>query len=52
VAVYDTAFAARVEQDFVADLAQSRQVSYEEWKGRSVFARLAEWLGSLFERQE
>jgi hypothetical protein len=44
--------AARLEQDFRADLTESKQIAYAEWRRRSPFERLHELLGWLVERQE
>jgi cardiolipin synthase len=42
----------RLEEDFARDLQESRRVTYEEWRHRSVFERMYEWLGWLLERQQ
>ena len=34
------------------DLSESREVTYEEWRRRSIFERAHEWLGWLLERQQ
>jgi cardiolipin synthase len=52
LAALDEGLAARVEQDFQHDLAQSSRVTYEEWRRRPVFERVHELLGCLLERQE
>lgn len=52
VAVRDPAFAARLEEDFVRDVGEAREMSYEQWKGRSLFERAPELLGWLLERQQ
>jgi cardiolipin synthase len=52
MAVQDEELAARMELDFQADLAKSRRVSYREWRRRSPFERIHEWLGWILERQE
>jgi cardiolipin synthase A/B len=52
LAASDPELAARVTQDFLHDLEQSRAVSYEEWRRRSIFERMHEWLGWVLERQQ
>lgn len=52
LAARDPEFAARLTQDFAADLAESRQITLESWKRRSVFERLNEALGWVLQRQQ
>jgi cardiolipin synthase len=52
IAVRDSAFTARLEDDFARDLADSRQVTYESWRRRPVLARAPELLGWVLERQQ
>jgi cardiolipin synthase A/B len=52
LASLDEDLTARLECDFQADLAQSKRITYEEWRKRSPFERLHEWLGWIVERQE
>ena len=52
LAARDEKLAARLTEDFVTDLAASREVSYEEWRRRSIFERMHEWLGWVLERQQ
>ena len=52
MAALDEELAARMEHDFQADLATSRRVTYREWRRRSPFERVHEWLGWILERQE
>jgi cardiolipin synthase len=52
LAARDRELAARLAQDFSTDLAASREVSYEEWRRRSIFERMHEWLGWVLERQQ
>ena len=47
----DPAVAKRLEADFEKDLTQSREVSYDEWKSRSVLERIGERLGWLLINQ-
>ncbi|HEY7205768.1 MAG TPA: cardiolipin synthase [Methylomirabilota bacterium] len=42
--VYDSEIARRLEQVFVADLEQSREVTYEQWAHRGFFSRFLEIL--------
>jgi len=44
--------AARLTQDFQADLAQSRRVTYEQWKQRPVWERGFETVGWFLQRQQ
>ncbi|HYP15451.1 MAG TPA: phospholipase D-like domain-containing protein [Bryobacteraceae bacterium] len=48
----DAGLAARLREDFARDVAESKCVTYEEWKRRSIFERLHEGLGRLLERQQ
>lgn len=52
LAAFDRELAARLQQDFALDLAESWAVSYDEWKRRSLFERAHEWLGWVLERQQ
>ncbi|HEX8143505.1 MAG TPA: cardiolipin synthase [Pyrinomonadaceae bacterium] len=52
LAAEDEALAARLAEDFARDLKESRAVSYEEWRRRSIFERIHEWFGWLLERQQ
>jgi cardiolipin synthase len=52
MAVLDSELASRLQQDFSLDLADSREILFEEWKRRSLFERAHEWLGWVLERQE
>ena len=51
-AAWDTKLAMRLEEDFVADIAQSHLVTYRRWTARSIYERAHEWLGSIIERQQ
>lgn len=51
VGIPDPAVAKRLEQDFESDLKQSRQISYDEWKRRSLFEKVGEWFGWLLNNQ-
>jgi cardiolipin synthase len=52
LAARDVELAARLAEDFAIDLAASHEVSYEEWRHRSIFERMHEGLGWLLERQQ
>jgi cardiolipin synthase len=52
LAAHDETLAARLAEDFARDLLDSRLVSYEEWRRRSIFERMHEWVGWLLERQQ
>lgn len=41
-------FAAEMEKMFAADLADARQIRWEEWKNRPWLPRVREWLVNLF----
>jgi len=52
LAVRGADFVQRLEQDLVADIALSHQVGFNEWRHRSIFERLPEMVGWVFERQQ
>ncbi len=52
LAALDEGLAARLEEDFHADLRVSHRVTHEEWRSRPIIERANEWLGWLIERQE
>ena len=52
LAVLDRTLAARLERDFLEDLGQSREVTYDWWQKRPIFERVHEWFGALLERQQ
>ncbi|HZU21336.1 MAG TPA: phospholipase D-like domain-containing protein [Terriglobales bacterium] len=52
VAIRGREVAARLGRDFAADLANSRQVTYETWRRRNVLQRLDETVGVVLERLE
>jgi cardiolipin synthase A/B len=52
LAARDTELTARLMEDFATDLTASHEVSYEEWRHRSIFERMHEWLGWVLERQQ
>ncbi|HEY1336277.1 MAG TPA: phospholipase D-like domain-containing protein [Bryobacteraceae bacterium] len=52
LAAMDEGLATRLERDFQRDLADSRRITLAEWRRRSPFERVNEWLGWILERQE
>jgi Phosphatidylserine/phosphatidylglycerophosphate/cardiolipin synthases and related enzymes len=52
LAAIDEKLAARLDEDFARDLQNSHAVDYKEWRRRSIFERMHEWLGWLLERQQ
>jgi cardiolipin synthase len=52
LAARDRALTARLIEDFQRDLAESREVTYQEWQRRSIFERMHEWVGQVLERQQ
>lgn len=52
VAVMSDDFAERVQRDFVADVASSREITFEAWKSRPLFERVPELFGWVLERQQ
>ena len=52
LAVRDARLAQRMESDFARDLAESRRVTLDEWRHRTIIERAPELLGWIFERQQ
>jgi cardiolipin synthase len=52
LAALDAGLAARLETDFVADLKDSHEITYEEWRRRPLAERITESFGWLLERQQ
>jgi cardiolipin synthase A/B len=52
LAARDEGFAQRLAEDFARDLANSREITYQEWSRRSIFERAPELFGWVFERQQ
>ena len=52
LAACDETLAARLEVDFARDISDSREITYELWRRRSLVERSQEWLGWLLERQQ
>ena len=45
------AFTQRLEQDFIHDLADSRELSYDEWHKLSTIERVPEFFGWIVQQQ-
>jgi cardiolipin synthase A/B len=52
LAVSGSRLAARLEEDFEADISESKEVTIEEWRHRPVVERAHEVLGWILERQQ
>ena len=52
MAVRASEFAARLERDFARDVAESRRISYDEWRHRSIWERAPEIFGWALQRQQ
>ena len=52
LAVLTSQVAQRLIRDFEEDVSHSRRVTLDEWEKRSVFERMLEWVGWVFERQQ
>lgn len=52
LAASDDKLATRLEADFARDMSDSREITYEAWRRRSLLERSHEWLGWLLERQQ
>lgn len=52
LAARDVAFTERLEEDYARDLANSREVTLNDWRKRSIFERAPELLGWVLERQQ
>jgi cardiolipin synthase len=52
LAAFDEELSARIAEDFQRDVAESKLITYEQWRRRSVFDRTYEFFGWLFERQQ
>ena len=48
----DPKFVERLEQDFVADISNSQQITYEKWRDRNIVERAPELFGWILERQQ
>jgi cardiolipin synthase A/B len=52
LAAFDRDLAARVASDFARDRAESREITYDEWRSRPVWERAYEQFGRILERQQ
>lgn len=52
LAALDEGLARRLREDFEQELANSRQVTYEQWLRRPMYQRLLAIVGRIMERQE
>lgn len=52
LAVRERGFCARLERDFARDMAESREMSYEQWKHRPLLERAPEILGWVLQKQQ
>jgi cardiolipin synthase len=52
VAIRDSAIAARLTCDFEADVSNSREISFAEWRKRPIWEKLIGTLAWLLERQQ
>jgi cardiolipin synthase len=52
LAARDPEFVHRLAEDFAHDLADSREITFQEWSHRSIFERAPELFGWVFERQQ
>jgi cardiolipin synthase len=52
LAAFDRRLAARVASDFARDRAESREITYDEWRARPLWERAYEQFGRILERQQ
>jgi cardiolipin synthase len=52
VAIRDTSIAARLTQDFLADVAQSGEITLEKWRQRPITEKLLSPVAWILERQQ
>lgn len=52
LAAQDADFVQRLASDFARDVANSHEITYKEWRRRSIFERAPELFGWVFERQQ
>jgi cardiolipin synthase len=52
VATLNSDLAAHLTRDFEEDMSHSKQVTQQEWENRSLYERLLEAVGWIFERQQ
>ena len=49
--VLDESLGRELEEMFVTDLGKAREITLEEWRKRSVFARLLQWISTILDEQ-
>ena len=52
LAVRGAAFTQRLEHDFLHDLSDSRELSYDEWHKRPIIERIPEFFGWIIQQQQ
>jgi cardiolipin synthase len=52
LAILNEQIASKLTRDFEEDAARSELVTLDRWKQRSIFERMLEWVGWVFERQQ
>jgi cardiolipin synthase len=52
LAIFNEQIASKLTHDFEEDAARSKRVTLDDWKKRSIFERVLEWVGWVFERQQ
>jgi len=52
LAARDMGLVERLEKDFLSDISNSRQITYEEWRHRNLLERAPEMFGWVLERQQ
>jgi cardiolipin synthase len=52
LAARDTGLVERLEKDFLSDISNSRQITYDEWRHRTLLERAPEVFGWILERQQ
>lgn len=52
LAAYNDRLANRLAEDFAIDMAESRAVTYHEWRSRPIYERVTEFFGWILERQQ
>ena len=52
LAAFDRELASRITEDFVRDRAESHEISFEQWRRRSILEQAHEQLGRFLERQQ
>lgn len=51
IGIHSESFAKKLEEVFVADLAQSKQITKESWKKRGIHRKILEPLTSFIDKQ-